>query len=93
MEGGSPGNPEGVHQSGAWGLEPGTGPGVWSGGRWSGGKRERITLACGGEVEVGQAKKEGRRGAGGKDREVRAGNAGQSGGGEWNVSQEASSAL
>lgn len=29
----------------------------------------------------------------GKDREVRTGNAGQSGGGEWNVSQEAFSAL
>ncbi len=88
MEGGSPGNPEGVHQSGAWGLEPG----VWSSSRWGGGKCWRITLACGGEVEVGQAQKEGRRGAGGKDGEVRAGNAGQSGGGEWNVSQEAFSA-
>lgn len=37
----------------------------------------------------GRVKKEGRRGMGGKDTEVRAGNAGRSSGsGEWNVSQE-----
>lgn len=40
----------------------------------------------------GTGEKEGRRGEG-KDREVRTGNAGHSGGGERNVSQEALSAL
>lgn len=55
MEGGSPGNPEGVHQSGAWGLEPGDQPRGVEHSRWGGGKCWRITLACGGEV--GQAKR------------------------------------
>lgn len=31
MEGGSPGNPVGVHQSGIWGWSQGIDPGVWSG--------------------------------------------------------------
>lgn len=55
MEGGFPGNPVGVHQSGIWGWSQGIDPGVWSG---SGCRGEcgRIVLACGGEVEV-QAKR------------------------------------
>jgi len=46
-----------------------------------------------GDTGVWTSEKEGARGTGGKVGEVRAGKAGRSSGGEWNVSQEASSAL